>query len=515
MSRLGLVRLWLVVGLVLVASSAHAGWARYALVIGYNDSDDSNLKRLRYADDDALKYSELFSFVGDKTILLAKTDKDTRRMMGKRSMRAPTRANVLHALKSLRAQMALAVARGDKPILYFVYSGHGNYDKAGRGYVHLADGRWTTRDLYYHVLGPSQSGIKHHVVLIVDACNAALLVNSRGSTLRRSRGTSLKLENYPNVGLILSSSSVGEVHEWGRYLSGIFSHEVRSGLLGPADLNDDRKISFAEIAAFVRAANAEVKNANYRVKPYIRPPLTAPNMPIVSLRKARFPAMVRVGPEFRGRAHLLNSELIRYVDFNKSHGQGFWLGVPGHGSFALVHGNTEYIVPAGSRGKLKLAELTRRSRTQISARGVSAYFDKRLFARPFGRKDAQKWLMNDYTTDLVVERFEVVAWYENKGAWTLLGGGLAALSSAVTMHTLAFGAHDDATTAIHARDRQRFNALASRNETIAGALYGVGGAAVVGSILWFALDESYRITRYQPPIRVQLTPMGIQLKAKF
>ena len=71
---------------------------------------------------------------------------------------------------------------GDRPILYFVYTGHGNYDAEGRGYVHLADGRFTTRDLYHHVIAPSRGD---PVILLVDACNAALLVHSRGA--RRSR----------------------------------------------------------------------------------------------------------------------------------------------------------------------------------------------------------------------------------------------------------------------------------------------------------------------------------------
>ena len=512
--RIGLVLGLL--GLMLFASPAFAGWARFALVIGYNHADDTELKSLRYADDDAVKYSELFGYVAERTLLLTELDTDTRRTLGPRLVHAPTRQNVLAALTELRRKMNDARARGDTPVLFFVYSGHGNYDASGRGYVHLADGRWTTKDIYFHVLGPSADPKQeHHVVLMVDACNAALLVNSRGGGLRRSKGTALKLEKYPNVGVVLSSSSVGEVHEWGRYLSGIFSHEVRSGLLGAADLNDDRQVTFAEIAAFVHAANRDIKNAAYRIKPYIRPPLSAPNLPLMSMAEARFPARLRIEAGFSGHAHLIDNELMRYADFNKAKPHAFWLGVPGDSGYAVVRGNTEYVVPKGATGPLVLSQLTTRPRTELAARGVSDYFEERLFASPHVEGEARQWLEREYTHSLTVERLEAVPWYHNKGAWGLLGGGLASLGGGVAMHTLALQAQTNAKNADWFDDRQGHNKTATQNQTAAGVLYGVGAAATVGSILWFALDRQYKVVEYKPPLRVMMTPTGVQLEATF
>src|SRR5690606_23824865 len=97
----------------------------------------------------------------------------------------------------------------------------------------------------------------------------------------------LDLADFPNVGVVLASSQLGETHEWGRYLAGVFSHEVRSGLLGAADLDDDQKIGFAELAAFVASANARVTNPTIRITPYVRPPLTDPNLALVDLAAAR------------------------------------------------------------------------------------------------------------------------------------------------------------------------------------------------------------------------------------
>ena len=53
-----------------------------------------------------------------------------------------------------------------------------------------------------------------------------------------------------NVGLLLSTSSARESHEWSGFESGVFSHEVRSGLYGAADADGDGRVSYAEIAAF-------------------------------------------------------------------------------------------------------------------------------------------------------------------------------------------------------------------------------------------------------------------------
>jgi hypothetical protein len=398
-----------------------------------------------------------------------------------------------------------------------VYSGHGNYDQEGRGYVHLKDGRFTTRDLYYEVFGPTSGPNPHHVVLIVDACNAALLVNSRGggSDRRRVRGTSLKLEDYPNVGVILSSSTVAEVHEWGRYLSGIFSHEVRSGLLGPADLNDNREIDFVELAAFVAAANAEVRNETYRVRPYIRPPLSAPNMPLVSLDNARFTRRIRLGAGLSGRAHLMNAELLRYADFHKGAQQNFWLGVPGQGEFVLVHQGQEYLIPADASGELELGDLQRRENTAVAARGTDQYFEERLFAQAHSASQAQDWLQARYLESLVVERFETLPWYHNAGAWSLFGTGLATLGGAVGMHVAARGAADDAHAAPWYAERTDAIDRAGRYQNTAIALYAVGGAAALSSVLWFALEEPVEARRYEPPFRIQVGPGGVQLSAEF
>jgi len=499
---------------LLPATSASAAERRFALVVGYNYSDDSALKPLRYADDDALRYAELFSHTTVKTEVLTQLDKETRRLVGARRVGSPTRVQVIAKLKALKRRMDAEKAKGHRPLLYFAYSGHGNYDAAGRGYVHLKGSRFTTRDLYYYLFDAFKD---YPVVLIVDACNAALLVNSRGVARRRkARAHRLKLENYPNVGVILASSTVGETHEWGRFLAGIFSHEIRSGLLGPADLDGDKKVTFAELAAFVAAANARVSNPTVRVRAYIRPPTHHPNLAIVDLNRSRFPVRVTIDRTIRGRAHVVDSELVRYADFHKGARQTFTLALTSRKPFVIVHGDDEYVVPRGAQGELRLKDLVRRRRTSITARGAgSDYFERTLFHQTYDLSYAQRFLRDDYLRGLSLERFELLPWYKNDGAWLALASGLGTLGLAAGYHTAAFNAGAAAEQTPWADERQVWIQKMSRRQTTAGILYGVGGAAVLTSVLLFVLNRQTRRETYKPPFSINIHPGGISLQTRL
>lgn len=505
----------LIVGLsVASVSPASAAEKRFALVVGYNFSDDSALKPLRYADDDALRYGALFSHVASESIVLTQLDRETKRLMGAKKVGAPTRSQIIASLAKMKKKMDLAKAQGHKPVLYFAYSGHGNYDASGRGYVHLRGSRFTTRDLYYYLFDAFKP---YPVVLIVDACNAALLVNSRGVARRRkARQHRLKLENYPHVGVILASSSVGETHEWGRYLAGVFSHEIRSGLLGAADLNGDRKVTFAELAAFVSAANARVKNPIVQVKAYIRPPVNTPNLALVDLSSSRFPVAVTIGREIKGRAHVVDSELVRYADFHKSARQTFTLALTNRKNFVIVHGDDEYVVPAGAQGNLRLKDLTRRKRRVVSARGAgSEYFERTLFHQTFDTKYAAQYLKSDYLQGLELERFELLPWYKNTGGWVALAGGLGTLGAAAGFHLAAFNSASESENTPWANERELWNQRTRRNQTTAGVLYGISGAAMLTSVLLFVLNRPTRTERYRPPFQIDITPGGISLRTRL
>ena len=68
--------------------------AVFALILGVNRSVDADLKPLRYADDDAVRYQELFRSLGAKTVLLANLDEETSALSPQAAAEAlpPTRA---------------------------------------------------------------------------------------------------------------------------------------------------------------------------------------------------------------------------------------------------------------------------------------------------------------------------------------------------------------------------------------------------------------------------------------
>lgn len=496
-----------------LAPSALAADRRFAVVVGYNGSDDPDLAPLAYADDDALRYTELLSHTTLRTRTLVALDEASRELWGDVRTTAPTRQAVLSALRLTHQSMAKARAAGDRPILYFVYTGHGNYDAEGRGYVHLQDGRLTTRDIYHSVIAPSQGD---PVILLVDACNAALLVHSRGVERRVAAPTSLRLERYPNVGVILASSTVGEVHEWGKFLAGVFSHEVRSALLGPGDVDADGAVTFAELAAFVHAANQRVTNPTIRLTPYIRPPLDEPNLPIVDHTAASFPARIRVDGNLAGKAHLVDENLVRVADFHKAPGDVMWLAVPRAGTFVLVHGDTEYVLPSDTRGAVSIRELQVRERQVLSARGArSDYFERTLFSDPYRRADAETYLTSSYLDDLAVTRLVARPWYENVGAWATVGVAAASLGVGIGLSAEAVSTSSRAHATPWADGRQTLNARASRFETSGYALLGVGSAALLGGALWFLLDQPVAEERYDPPLEVLVAPTGLVLKTRL
>src|SRR5690606_15812874 len=87
----------------------------------------------------------------------------------------------------------------------------------------------------------------------------------------------------PNVGVFLSTSADGEAFEWSEIQSGIFSHVVRSGLLGAADANADGSVSYVELAAFVDTATSEVPNPLMRPQVFARGPGALDDAPIARL----------------------------------------------------------------------------------------------------------------------------------------------------------------------------------------------------------------------------------------
>jgi hypothetical protein len=236
-----------------------------------------------------------------------------------------------------------------------------------------------------------------HVIL--DSCNSFFVVNPRkpgGRRFATPRDAAEKLSRrLPNVGVFLSTSAESEVFEWSELQSGVFSHTVRSGLMGAADANHDGRVSYEELAAFVATAAAEIKNPLYRPKVFARGPNGDGERTLFDL--ARTHALtVTIDQDTSMRLAVRDRDGLRWLDAHKEAGQVLDLRLPaalaGHmeverlkvdGSAA---GTVEarYRLPDDDKTSVLFAQLMA-AMPQSGPRGAQEIF-RGLFVRPFGAR---------------------------------------------------------------------------------------------------------------------------------
>lgn len=313
-------------------SSEASDHRRYALIVANNASVDPDVDPLEFADDDGARYYELFDSFADRTALLTRFDSESRRIFPEVADEAspPSRAQLDRAVERLATEIAEARDRDATTELYLVFTGHGNVDDDGDGYLSLEESKLRRSELYRDVIRRLDADYTH---LVVDACHAYHMVHTRGGgdeweddrsgeTLDRQLdaylagegdGTS---ENLRSVGVIVSTAGTAEVHEWSRYRAGVFSHQLRSGLLGAADADSDGSVTYRELEAYLAAANAAVTNPKARIDVYAHPPDRDRSRAITSLSDFEAATILEIPAGTGGRYYLEDSRGLRYADFH-------------------------------------------------------------------------------------------------------------------------------------------------------------------------------------------------------
>ena len=316
--------------LVLACAPAAARADVFAIIVTNNHSADLGRPDLRYADDDGAKYYEVLAMLAppEHLHLLTDFDRDTRGLFPELAALAtpPTQRAVAAAAEAVAKDARAALAAGRSVDLYFVFAGHGDVDR-GAGFLELADGPLTAEALDTEVL----RGIPAtHTHVILDSCNSFFVINARKPGGRRFATPDDIAQTFgkalPHVGVFLSTSAEQEVYEWSELQSGIFSHAVRSGLAGAADVDGDGSISYAELRAFVTIAAAKVKNPAYRPNVFARGPGGNNAAPLVDLSHADA-ELVRVGPD-ETRLTVRDREALPWIDTHTERGARATLRVP-------------------------------------------------------------------------------------------------------------------------------------------------------------------------------------------
>jgi hypothetical protein len=399
-------RKFAVAALIMFGVSAVASVARadekptrtYALVVANNGSVDDGVEPLRFADDDGARFYEMFDALADDATLLTTLDADSQKVFTglAAKTREPSRANLKSAVEGLRSRLEADRSRGVHTEVYLVFTGHGNVDDTGEGYLSLADGKLTRSDLYRDVIRPLNADYTH---LIVDACHAYFMVRSRGGNQewkddRSGQTLDDELKAFvakgersaplQRVGVILSTSGTAEVHEWSRYRGGVFSHQLRSGLLGAADADADGAVSYREIEAYLVAANASVSNPKARIRVFAEPPAQDRAKPVLRVADYGATSVLEIPQGVGGRYHVEDDRGLRYADMN--------VATAGSAKLALVGAERRYFLRTDdAQAEIPRGEAVVKSpalafaKTERQSRGsVEEAFRTSLFATPYG-----------------------------------------------------------------------------------------------------------------------------------
>jgi len=447
--------------------------------MGVNRSVDAELKTLLYADDDAVRYQELFRALGARTQLLARLDGETTVLSPQAAAEAlpPTRASLGKVVAQLASEIAMAHERGVKTTLYVLYAGHGNVD-GEVSYLTLEDARLSGGQLAREILDPIAADENH---LIVDACYSYLLVGERGpgGERRQVQGFSAtsELARRSNLGLLLSTSSGNESHEWGAFQAGIFSHEVRSGLYGAADLDGDGSITYAEIASFLNRANQAIVNEKFR--PHVFARASAASAQLLDL-KPGLGRSLAVDGDFPSAHYLIEDQRgVRFLDFHNAKGRGLRLVRPGGASLLYLRSmedGKELTVPASDQSIALVASDFVDPR--VAQRGAAHQAFSLIFSLPFDRASEEL---------VVVHRLQPPSKPVSTRKVILWSSGVATAVGMVAGGLLLWDAsrlQDEARKSSQQRAAQLNDGIHTRNLGATVAMSFAGAALATGVVTW-------------------------------
>ena len=472
------------------AKAAPGETETFALVVTNNRSTTLALPDLQYADDDGARYYRLFRSVAgrENVVLLTTFDRSTAALYPElvAEAQAPTQTGIEAAVDRLGRAAAAARSRGAKTTFYFVYAGHGDVDE-GRGYLDLEDGRVDGSFIESAILEKIPADTKH---VLLDSCNSFFVMNPRKPGGRRwATPQDMALgfaKRHPEVGLFLSTNSDAEVFEWSELESGVFSHEVRSGLSGAADVDGDGSVSYAELAGFVDRANARIARDTLRPHIYYRGPSGESQASLFSPSKSAGRRLVLGDAAMRLWVKSENGE--RLLDLHKEQGpltlvlpapasQGFTVHVVEQAASEVERPVVrEHAAPAGE-GEIRLAELTG-ARPSVSSRGNRLFGS--LFAMPYGPLAYREFLTaSDSQPETVYGISEKDAARMHNYIAAMADSDRKSRRLTGTVATL-FGGALAAGALVSYADSPRWSGIGSRGESIAFAITGglIAGAGI-------------------------------------
>ena len=511
--------------LLALSRLAAARTVSYTLSVGNNSppAKETRLATLRFADDDAVRYSQFFSRFAKESRLLTVMDAETQRRHPDLAARAPSLANLNEIVDEFAKRMEADRKRGDEPIFYFSFSGHGARDESG-AYLSFLDGKMTREMLYEQVVGRVGATFSH---LIVDACYAAGVVGVRGDMFAKEINTqpvelsqrelsTLSEEEqsrHPTVGVLVAASRDGLAREWSGIEAGVFSHEVLSGLLGGADVNGDGKIEYSELEAFAAAANRNIRDPRALPQVIARSPKIFAHAPLVSLADLRASYFLTGAAAHLGHfsVELENGE--RYLDAHYSPDMRMMLALPA-GRLLFVRTETsEAELPAHEAGTVAVESLAFRPKKGVTRGAIETAYRTALFSHPFGRSYYAGFAdsTQSLSVDFEVHRFQPRRrpGYRRATAITLFSIAGAATVVSIISGAVALAAkreYDDTQLQLSAMDA--FSRYALSSQLSLSSAIGAAATSVAGALVWPR-------TKYRPLVEVSRDGANLGISATW
>src|SRR5262249_19585585 len=151
------------------------------------------------------------------------------------------------------------------------------------------------------------------------------------------------------VGVVIAATAGEEAHEWSRFESGVFTHEVISGLLGAADVNRDGQIEYSELAAFIAAANRDLTDPRAAPRVIARPPLRDRSWPLVAVDSLRDAVFLTGDPSAIGHFYLELDNGQRYLDAHLTTAAAR-IALPAHARVFVRTATREATIATGASG---------------------------------------------------------------------------------------------------------------------------------------------------------------------
>jgi hypothetical protein len=376
-----------------------------AVHLGVNEPPTgSSLPRLRYADDDAIRFHAFTRGFAHESHLFSVLDRQSQRLHPELPAlcRPPRRVELESDLAALAERLRAARLAGHRVVVYFSYSGHG-LDVDGDTRLAVLDGELDRAWLERHVLSLPADAVH----LFLDACHAEGLVTGRGPFSRELEAQTRPLDEvelswlergdvltrHPHAGALLAASLEREAHEWSRLRSGVFTHALLSALAGGADVNGDGRLAYSEVAAFLAAAQRGVGDPRAAPRVVSLPPRMDRNAPILDLAWLREAAFLEGRPGALGRFYLEAEGGERVLSAHAEPGVRLRLRIPAGVRLWLRAGAREASFVARPGQRLALAELALGQADEVTARGaLASALERGLFAEPFGPAYYRGWV---------------------------------------------------------------------------------------------------------------------------